>query len=140
MYRPPMNLPANNAPQTAWDATVMLLERWLDQRARVDTLLEEVRLSGDDRARCQHLLFGVIRHLSLLDGLIQARVARQPRSRLRAVLLLAGFELLEGRAKSPAVVVDHAVGRSKRLVSAAEARLVNAVLRKLADGLATRVH
>ena len=138
MYRTLVNLPKKPSPQNGWDAAAMLLERWLDQRGRVDTLLEEVRLSGEDRTRCQHLLFGAIRHLSLLDGLIQARVARQPRSRLRAVLLLAGFELLEGRAKAPAVVVDHAVGRGKQLVSAAEARLVNAVLRKLADDLAAR--
>ena len=137
--RPPMNPPEKNAPQNGWDHAVVLLERWLDRRERVDVLLDEARLSGEERARCQHLLFGAIRHWSLLDGLVQSHVARLPRTRLQAVLLVAGFELLEGRAKSPAVVVDYAVGRGKRLVSASEARLVNAVLRKLAVDVVAHV-
>jgi len=135
-------------PAGAWPQAVRLLERWLDRHERVDALLADTagggarapaapEEAGRDRARCQHLLFGVVRHLGRLDGAIGARVARPPRARLRAVLLVAGFELLEaGWAPEGGVqaakIVHHAVAQAKALLSAAEARLVNAVLRKLA--------
>ena len=145
-------------PPGAWPAAVWLLERWLERAERVDALLEGVvrptpgvaevpaetppdrrrpiQLPAEDRARCQHLFFGAVRHLGRLNEAIDAVVARSPRSRLRAVLLIAGFELLdagvapveEGQA---ARIVHHAVAQAKTLLSAAEARLVNAVLRKL---------
>ena len=62
---------------------------------------------------------------------------RAPRARLRAVLLIAGFELLEARAAAAeagqeAQIVHHAVSKAKALLSPPEVRLVNAVLRKLA--------
>jgi 16S rRNA (cytosine967-C5)-methyltransferase len=50
-----------------------------------------------------------------------------------AVLLVAGFELLDGQ--EPAKVVHHAVARAKTLTSAQEAGLINAVARKLAAAL-----
>ncbi|OHE79957.1 MAG: hypothetical protein A3G75_10080, partial [Verrucomicrobia bacterium RIFCSPLOWO2_12_FULL_64_8] len=127
-----------------------MLERWLRRRERADALLAGaggVSDAGDetpggpsgtgpDRARCQHLLFGAIRHRGRLDAAIEKVVARAPRPRLRAVLLIAGYELLEagmtpdGEAQA-ARIVHHAVGQAKVLLSAAEAGLVNAVLRRL---------
>jgi 16S rRNA (cytosine967-C5)-methyltransferase len=82
-------------------------------------------------------LFGAVRHLGRLNAVIDAVVVRSPRARLRAVLLVAGFELLEAGAApveegQAARIVHHAVAQAKGLLSAAEARLVNAVLRKLA--------
>ncbi len=64
-----------------------------------------------------------------------------PRFPTRAVLLVAGFELLEGAAGPVedglvAKIVHHAVEQAKGLASPAEARLVNAVVRKLAPVLA----
>ena len=153
--------------RNAWTRSVGLLERWLGQRARLDGLLEmhgrmgpisgagcrrkgrnravAARGSGgglaemdegQERARCQHLLFGAVRHWG---GSMPPwdPDPRPPRVRLRAVLLVAGFELLEagsapaGRAQA-AKIVHHAVAQAKTLLSPAEARLVNAVLRKLA--------
>jgi 16S rRNA (cytosine967-C5)-methyltransferase len=64
-------------------------------------------------------------------------VERTPRLRVRAVLLTAGFELIEGGEEGHvARVVHHAVEQAKRLTSASEARLVNAVVRRMAAGLA----
>ena len=88
------------------------------------------------RARCQHLLFGVVRNLGRLDSLLETMISRAPRARLKAVLLIAGFELLDAGAAAAqegqgARIVHHAVNRAKSLLSPPEVRLVNAVLRKL---------
>ena len=138
-----------STPAGAWPQAVRLLERWLDRRERVDVLLAEAPGPGAaaeatrDRARCQHLLFGAIRHLGRLNAAIERVVPRAPRARLRAALLVAGFELLEAGwapdgAEQAAKVVHHAVAQAKTLLSPAEARLVNAVLRKLAGAAELR--
>jgi 16S rRNA (cytosine967-C5)-methyltransferase len=67
-------------------------------------------------------------------------IERPPRARLRAILLVAGFELIEGGDEHHvARVVHHAVEQTKTLASAPEARLVNAVVRKLSTALAAEV-
>ena len=104
-----------------------------DAGAAVDT-------EAADRARCQHLLFGAIRHWGRLDALIGGFVSRAPRPRLRAVLLIAGYELLEAGSgpesdARAARIVHHAVGQAKTILSPVEAGLVNAVLRKLRKAL-----
>jgi len=127
----------------AWPAAIGLLARWLDRRERVDELIESLPpgLVGAERAHCQHLVFGVIRHFGRLDAAVGSLVAHPPRFPTRAVLLMAGFELIEA-AGSPAEdglvakIVHHAVEQAKRVVSPAEARLVNAVVRKLAGLMA----
>lgn len=86
-------------------------------------------------------MYGVVRHFGRLDAAVRRLVPHAPRFPTRAVLLVAGFELLDG-ATGPAEeglvakVVHHAVEQAKGLTSPAEARLVNAVVRKLAPVLA----
>jgi 16S rRNA (cytosine967-C5)-methyltransferase len=97
---------------------------------------EEIR-EGQDRARCQHLLYGTVRNFGRLEALLGTAVPRRPRARLQSVLLIAGFELLEAGpeaslAGQDAKIVHNAVAQAKRLLSPAEVRLVNAVLRKVA--------
>jgi 16S rRNA (cytosine967-C5)-methyltransferase len=126
-----------------WPAAVERVARWLDRRERVDVLMEELPdgLTGPERARCQHLVYGVIRHAGRIEAELGRLIAHPPRFVTRAVLFVAGFELIEaaddpadpGRA---ARIVHHAVGQAKELASPAEARLVNAVARKLAAVLA----
>jgi len=127
----------------AWPAAVALLARWLDRRERIDELTDSLPpgLSGPERARCQHLVFGVVRHFGRLDAAVGRLVAHPPRFPTRAVLLMAGFELIEaaGRPESDGLVakiVHHAVEQTKRVASKAEAGMVNAVVRKLAASLA----
>ncbi len=131
--------PETNVVSTPWSAAVKLLERWLENNERVDVLLESLprTMPGPDRGRCQSLLFGAVRNFGRIDAHLLKLIERMPRPRLKAVLLIAGFELIEGGEEGHvARVVHHAVEQTKTLASPPEARLVNAVVRKLATALA----
>jgi len=98
-------------------------------------------LTGAERARCQHLVLGVVRHFGRIDAALGRLIAHPPRFATRAVLFVAGFELIEAAAEKEfaartAKIVHHAVEQTKALASPAEAKLVNAVVRKLASRLA----
>jgi 16S rRNA (cytosine967-C5)-methyltransferase len=135
-------MPSPSAPETpvnAWSAAVKLLTQWLEAHDRVDTLLEQLprTIAGVERARCQSLFYGAVRHYSRIDGHLKGLVNRAPRPRLQAILLVAGFEILEGGDEHHlARVVHHAVEQAKTLASPPEAKLVNAVVRKLGAALA----
>src|SRR5471032_1032574 len=126
----------------AWAAAARLITRWLDRHERVDELFATLPpgLAGAERARCQHLVFGVVRHFGRLEAALARLVAHPPRFSTRAVLFVAGFELIEATGEPAAdgrvaKIVHHAVEQTKTLSSPAEARLVNAVVRKLAAAL-----
>jgi 16S rRNA (cytosine967-C5)-methyltransferase len=125
--------------QSAWPAAAALVARWLDRRERIDLIMESMPagIRGLERARCQHLVFGVVRHFGRIQGVLEGLIAHPPRFITRAALYVAGFELIESAAAGadagqPAKIVHHAVERTKELASPAEARLVNAVVRKMA--------
>jgi len=123
----------------AWPAAAELVARWFAGRERIDELLERAppSLTGVERARCQHLVFGVVRHAGRLEAAVARLIAHPPRFVTRAVIFIAGFELIESDQAegSTAKIVHHAVEQARTLASPAEARLVNAVLRKLALAL-----
>ena len=121
-----------------WEAAVGLTERWLARSERVDTLLEGLAagLTGQERARAQQLFYGVVRWSTRLEAALDGLMARPPRTKVRALLLVAAFELLEGGPDLTAKVIHHAVEKAKTVASAKEAGLVNAVARKMAARLA----
>ncbi len=123
-----------------WEAAVGLTERWLARSERVDALLEGLpsALTGQERARAQQLFYGVVRWSSRLEAALAGLMARPPRTKVKAVLVVAGFELLEGGPGLTAKVIHHAVEKAKTVCSAKEAGLVNAVARKLALRLAEK--
>ncbi|HVZ65742.1 MAG TPA: transcription antitermination factor NusB [Lacunisphaera sp.] len=126
--------------RNGWVAAALLTERWLARAERVDTLLEGLptALAGQERARAQQLFFGVVRWWSRIEAAMEGLMARPPRTKVRAVLAVAGFELLEGGPDLVAKVIHHAVERAKTVASPKEAGLINAVLRKMAPRLAGR--
>src|SRR3982751_5103876 len=138
-----MSAPIEGPKPSGWPAAARLLAQWLDQRERIDGLLDSLpkNMTGAARARCQHLVMGVVRHFGRLDAALGRLIAHPPRFSTRAVLFIAGFELIDA-ADSPAAdgmvakIVHHAVEQTKTLASPAEARLVNAVVRKLSLALA----
>jgi 16S rRNA (cytosine967-C5)-methyltransferase len=128
----PGNLPS------AWPSAAALVARWLDRRERIDLIMESMPpgMKGLERARCQHLIFGVVRHYGRISSVLDGLIAHPPRFVTRAALYVAGFELIEasaagGETGQAAKIVHHAVERTKELASPAEARLVNAVVRKM---------
>ena len=123
-----------------WNAAVALTERWLARSERVDTLLEGLApgLSPQERARAQHLFYGVVRWSNRLEAALDGLMTHAPRTKVRAVLQVAGFELLEGGADLTAKIIHHAVEKAKTVASPKEARLVNAVARKMAGRLAEK--
>ncbi len=138
---------------SGWVAAAGLVERWLARSERVDALLEGLApsLSAQERARAQHLFYGVVRWASRLESALAGLMTREPRTKVKAVLMIAGFELLERPSPSlrtpgagqavdehVAKVVHHAVERAKGVCSPKEAGLVNAVARKLATRLAEK--
>jgi 16S rRNA (cytosine967-C5)-methyltransferase len=132
---------ASKVQPSGWVAAAGLVERWLARAERVDTLLEGLatNLNGQERARAQQLFYGVVRWASRLEAGLAGLMTRPPRTKVKAVLMIAGFELLEQGAGSKeqreggiAKVIHHAVERAKTVCSAKEAGLVNAVARKLA--------
>jgi 16S rRNA (cytosine967-C5)-methyltransferase len=128
---------------SAWPHAVRLIARWLDLHERIDLLMESLPagMEGAERGRCQHLVFGVVRHFGRIDEILGRLVAHPPRFVTRAVHYVAAFELIEASTGEvemglTAKVVHHAVERTKELASPAESRLVNAVIRKVALALA----
>jgi 16S rRNA (cytosine967-C5)-methyltransferase len=125
--------------QDAWPNAVRLTARWLDLRERIDVLMDALpaSMAGAERGRCQTLVFGVVRHFGRIESILGRLVAHQPRFVTRAILYVAAFELIDtpmasGDVGQTAKIVHHAVERAKELASPAEARLVNAVIRKVA--------
>lgn len=126
------------APASAWVLAARLLIRWIEDNERVDALLDSLprTLAKPERARCQNLLFGAVRHRGRIQAHVEPLMTKAPRPKVEAVLLLAGCELIEGGSEGHAArVIHHAVEQAKTLASPAEARLVNAVVRKLALAL-----
>jgi 16S rRNA (cytosine967-C5)-methyltransferase len=136
---------AKATPETepAWPAAVRAVSRWLERGERLDALLEtRLRgLAGAERARAQQLVLGVARHWGRIEAALRRLVPRQPRPLARAVLITTGAELIAAgdREGRPARIVHHAVGQAKSLLSPPEVKLVNAVARKLAGGLAAQM-
>jgi 16S rRNA (cytosine967-C5)-methyltransferase len=143
-----MSSPIRPSTTASWSEAARLIARWLERRERIDVLLDTLPsgLAGAERARCQHLVLGVVRHFGRIDAALTKWVSHPPRFITRAILSVAGFELIEaahgakaeaepsGEAVTGQVakIVHHAVERAKGLASPAEARLINAVVRKLA--------
>lgn len=123
----------------SWPAAAQLIARWLDRRERIDALLDTLpAMSATERARCQNLVLGVVRHFGRIDTALGPLLVRRPRLITCAILYLAGFELIDGadEAGRTAKIVHHAVEQAKSLTSPAESRMVNAVVRRLGERLA----
>jgi|SRR6478736_2494125 len=139
---------ASKPTPSGWVAAAGLVERWLARSERVDAVLEGLatNLEPQERARAQQLFYGVVRWATRLEAGLNGLMTRPPRTKVRAVLLIAGFELLDAdpagqgapATEQTAKIIHHAVERAKSVCSPKEAGLVNAVARKLAVRLAEK--
>src|SRR6476659_1434073 len=121
MISSPAETRESSPSNSAWPTAARLIARWLDRRERIDALLDTIprTVTGAERARCQHLVLGVVRHFGRIEAALGRLVAHPPRFSTRAVLFIAGFELIdaandadEGRV---AKIVHHAVATTKSL-------------------------
>ncbi|HEY1764027.1 MAG TPA: RsmB/NOP family class I SAM-dependent RNA methyltransferase [Opitutaceae bacterium] len=132
-------------PGDSWSTAVRLVAQWLDTGVRLDSLMESLPpgTDGATRSRAQHLVYGVVRHYGRVGSALGRLIAHPPRFTTRAILFIAGYELIEagsgaGDPGRRAKIVHHAVEKTKTLASADEARLVNAVVRKLGTILSSQ--
>jgi len=122
-----------------WLHAARLVEQYLANPQKADVLLAALpaHLDSASRARCQFLFAGVLRNLSLLQAAVDKLAKRPPRAGLRAMLLVAGYEILESDGEGQlARTVHHAVEMAKLMLSAQEAGFVNALMRRMPEVLA----
>lgn len=130
----------NNPSTAGWDHAVKLCVHYSEQPGKADWLLNEnvSSITSDERRYCQFLFLGVVRHLRRIDGVMDALIAKRPRPKLVALLHVSILEIMmKGDAEFPKIV-DFCVGKAKQMLSAKEAGLVNAVLRKVPAQLQQR--
>lgn len=89
---------------------------------------QQGQLTAQQQAACQDLSYGVLRHYGELAAILAQLAPQSPKSeRLRALLLVALYQLQEGR-HAPYTVVNFAVKAAEKLRQAKG--FVNAVLRR----------
>jgi 16S rRNA (cytosine967-C5)-methyltransferase len=118
-----------------WTLAVALVAGWREGQGRADHLLSDLAGGPADRAPAQNLFYAAVRHWRRTEDALRPLIQRAPRVRLQAVLALASAELIENVSGATAAIVDNAVEQAKRQLSAPEAGLVNAVLRRVAPVL-----
>jgi len=127
----------SQGPVNGWDAAIGLTEGYLAAKDKADRLLELLPpdFIGRQRARCQSLFLGALRHGQRARYAYRPLMRRVPRPRLEAILLVTAFELQSEPAERQAKIVHHAVERSKALLGKPELGFLNAVLRQLPEAL-----
>lgn len=117
----------------ARELTLDLLNRWPKSRRLADELLERAltdsSLSGPDRAFATELFYGCLRQKLALEFLLAQLATKPPRPVLANILVLGLYQLFF--LKTPAhAVVNESVTLAKAHVGGAEAKFVNAILRR----------
>lgn len=118
---------------------VNLLKKYLIKPAKADVLLSDLpdNISSTDRRYCQFLFLGAIRHKGLIDHVVKKLLQKSPRVGLKALLMIGIYEILESPSENLPKIVDFSVETAKNSLSSGEAKLVNAVLRKVPAQLNT---
>ena len=111
--------------------TLELLTAWSHSRQLADELLaEQNAIPPRDRAFVQELFYGCLRHRLALDFLLRQLAGRSPRPVVADILHLGLYQLCF-LDKIPAhAAVNESVALAKQLASPAEAKFVNAILRR----------
>lgn len=128
---------ASRPPSPVRVRAVEILQQAIRRGAEVPTLLagKEADLSPADRDLLREIVFGVLRHRAALDAEL-ASVSRAPLARLerdlREILEVALYQVRKLERVPAYAAVDEAVRQARSSGGERAAKLVNAVLRKLA--------
>jgi 16S rRNA (cytosine967-C5)-methyltransferase len=119
----------------AREAALELLDHWSRSRALADELIDKdlgpAGLLPADCALAMELFYGCLRQKFALEFLLASLAPKAPRTLIANVLKLGLYQLAFLRTP-PHAAVNETVALAKRYASAAEARFVNAILRKAA--------
>jgi 16S rRNA (cytosine967-C5)-methyltransferase len=121
------------SPSPARKAAVDLLDQILEQGRPLSEGRGLDRLSAAEKATCRRLVVETLRALERVDRVLQAHMRKKPTPRVRNILRLGGYEILSGGA-AHGVVRDYVDIAAKGNLTQKSKGLVNAVLRKVADG------
>ncbi len=99
----------------------------------LDERLRKVNLSAADRALATELFYGVLRNNSALEFLVSELAAKRPPQRLATILQLGLYQLFFLERIPEHAAVNEIVELAKKYTSAAEARFVNATLRRAVE-------
>ncbi|MDQ8203021.1 RsmB/NOP family class I SAM-dependent RNA methyltransferase [Pelagicoccus sp. SDUM812003] len=116
----------------SWSLAVEMVSEFLRKPARLSHLMERLPpdLDRGTRRTCQSLLYGTVRHLSLLQKALGECLRKRPKPPVMACLLVASLELMQ-RPENKAKIVHFAVGKMGRRFGPPQKSLANAVLRKV---------
>lgn len=130
---------AGVVPASAREAAFTVLYRAEAADAFVSVLLyrtlDRSRLSVADRALAVAIVLGVLRHRERLDHALRAQVSRPLEDlppAIRTILRMGAYQILEMDRVPAAAATSEAVTLARRHGHVGTARLVNAVLRRLA--------
>ena len=120
----------------ARDAAYAVLQKFEQEKSRLDDLLEQINLkrsiSKDDRRLLKNLTSGVLRHLLYLDWMVEHFFKgnyRKTPAKNKIILRLAFYELLFIEHIPSYATLNEYVDLAKRKSSPGFARLVNGLLR-----------
>ena len=121
-----------------WEAAACLLAEYRERPRKSNELLEKLPFASGsaERSYAQYLFLGALRHGHRTQHILRQFIRKTPRTETEAVLLIAGFELYDSPKEKHPKIVHNAVEKAKGILSQAESRLINAVLRKLPDAFA----
>lgn len=123
----------------ARDAALSLLDAVLHRRQRLDTALDALpAMEARDRGFAHLIAASVLRRLGTLDAVLDAHLKGTTPDRVRLILRIGAAQLLL-LGTAPHAAVATAVALARRSVSEPHACLVNAVLRRVAEGGAARL-
>jgi 16S rRNA (cytosine967-C5)-methyltransferase len=120
-----------------------LVIEWQKSSSLADELIGErlgsSGLSAADRALVRELFYGWLRRRLYLETAVNEYVTRPPRREIQAILELAVYQLFYLDRIPSHAAVNEAVTLAKDRSTAAEARFVNAILRRISNNIATIV-
>jgi 16S rRNA (cytosine967-C5)-methyltransferase len=123
-----------------------LLVRWRRSRVLADELLDErlekATLSIADRALATELFYGCLRNRLALEHLLSQVSVHKPRTPVATILQLGLYQIFFLNRIPAHAAVHESVELAKRHASTAEAKFVNAALRRASserDGLAAKL-
>ena len=109
-----------------------LLSAWSNSRCLADELLaERGDIPARDRAFVQELFYGCLRQHLALDFVLRQLASRPPRPVVADILHLGLYQLCFLEKVPVHAAVNESVALAKQLASPAEAKFVNAILRRV---------